>query len=121
MFIIDCIPIKKTPRNNPQVLSYFYSSVLPPGAVVLGDVRKSKVPMIVVSSAPLAERKAALRKQDFQLKPLRKVLIPYPVVSELRLAFLKFLADYYFVPIGYFIALALPPARVLESSSFQKA
>lgn len=120
MYIIDCIPIKKIPRGHPQVLSYFYASALPAGAVVLGEIRTSKVPMLVVASARVSERKAAIRKQEFQLKPLHKPLFDYPVISESYISFLKLLADYFFVPVSYFAALALPPARVLESPTFQK-
>ena len=119
MYIIDVIPIRKIPRGHPPVLSYFFGTKLPQGAVMIGEIRDHELPMIVIASRPLKEYKATVRTQEFQLKPVKNVLFDTPIFPSHYLSFLKWISDYYFSPISYVVHAATPPAKVFASRSFR--
>ena len=130
MYIIEVIPLTLLPPNVPQILSYFYDPVveisnasgknkpkshygagseLPRGAIVEIDINKRKVNAVVISSSSLEKEKLALKKVDFQIKKLTKVIYEKPQLSDYQLKLASWIARYYFAPLGYTLKTLLPP------------
>src|SRR3989344_5271462 len=101
MYVIEVIPLTMIPPNVPQILSYFFDSELSKGAVVEIQLNKRKVPAIVISSSSLEKEKLALKKVDFQIKKLTKVIYKDPQVSDYQLKLAVWIARYYYAPLGY--------------------
>jgi len=76
--------------------------------------------MVGISSTPLKEKKAVVRAQEFQLKPITKILFDTPIMPPHYLSFLAWLADYCFSPLSFVFAAAFPPVRILLSPTFGK-
>ncbi|HXK40652.1 MAG TPA: primosomal protein N' [Candidatus Paceibacterota bacterium] len=108
MYIIEVIPLTILPPNVPQILSYFSDSELPKGAVVEISLNKRKVNAVVISSSSLEKEKLSLKKVDFQIKKLTKVLYEDPQVSDYQLKLAVWLARYYYSPLGYTLKTILP-------------
>ena len=53
MFIIEVIPLTALPPQVPQLLSYFFTKILPVGSVVEVLIGKRKVLAILTSSSPI--------------------------------------------------------------------
>ena len=108
MYVIEVIPLTMIPPNVPQILSYFFDSELSKGAVVEIQLNKRKVPAIVISSSSLEKEKLALKKVDFQIKKLTKVIYKDPQVSDYQLKLAVWIARYYYAPLGYTLKTILP-------------
>lgn len=109
MFIVEVIPLTILPPNVPQILSYFFDQELQKGAIVEISLNKRKVRAVVVSSSSLEKKKLALKKVDFQIKKLNRVLYDKPQVSDYQLKIAVWLAKYYYAPLGYTLKTILPP------------
>ena len=109
MHIIEVIPLTMLPTNVPQILSYFFDSELSKGAIVEIPLNKRKVSAVVISSSSLEKEKLALKKVDFQIKKLLKVVRKDPQVSDYQLKLAVWTAKYYCAPLGYTLKTLLPP------------
>src|SRR3989344_3198449 len=109
MYIIEVIPLTILPPNVPQILSYFSDSELPKGAVVEISLNKRKVNAVVISSSSLEKEKLSLKKVDFQIKKLTKVIYEDPQISDYQIRIAAWLAKYYYSPLGYTLKTILPP------------
>jgi len=108
MYIVEVIPLTILPPNIPQILSYFFDNELPKGAVVEVLMNKRKVKAVVVSSNPIERQKLSLKKVDFQIKKLTRVLYEDPQVSDYQLKIATWMAKYYHAPLGYTLKTILP-------------
>ena len=108
MYILDVIPTIKIPKTDLQVLSYFSSVSLPPGALVRMPVGKQQLNAVVLGAQPLSEQKFALKKSGYQIKNIAKVLSEKPVLNKHQIALLQQCADYYMVPLPIFLKTFLP-------------
>src|SRR3989344_928478 len=108
MFIIDVIPLTILPQNVPQILSYFHDQILAKGSVVEVLVGNRKIKAVVISSSPLAEQKASLKKTLFQLKKISAELEPEPQISQAQFRIALWMAKYYYAPLGYCLKTVLP-------------
>lgn len=109
MYIIEVIPLTILPPNVPQILSYFHDSELLKGAIVEISLNKRKIKAVVISSNSLEKQKLSLKKVDFQIKKITKVLNDKPQVSDYQLKIAVWLAKYYYAPLGYTLKTILPP------------
>lgn len=108
MHIIEVIPLTMLPPNVPQILSYFFNSELSKGAIVEIPLNKRKVPAVVISSSSLEKEKLALKKIDFQIKKLTRVIFENPKVSDYQLKLAVWIARHYYSPLGYTLKTILP-------------
>ena len=135
MFIVEIIPLTLLPPNVSQILSYFFDPVrskiplgegtsadhafqagrtsngtgLPKGAIVEVAINKRKVKAVVILSSPIEKQKLTLKKVDFQIKKINKVLFEDPQVSDYQLKLAVWIAKYYYAPLGYTLKTILPP------------
>jgi len=109
MYIIEVIPLTLLPSNVPQILSYFHGDKLSNGAVVEILINRRKVKAVVISSNSLEKEKLALKKVDFQIKKIARVLYEKPQINDYQLRIAVWLAKYYYAPLGYTLKTLLPP------------
>jgi len=108
MYIVEVIPLTILPAHVPQILSYFYVEELPKGAIVEILLNNRKVKAVVISSNSLEKQKLSLKKVDFQIKKLTKVIYEKPQISDYQLKLAVWLAKYYYAPLGYTLKTLLP-------------
>lgn len=109
MHIIEVIPLTVLPPNIPQILSYFHDKNLDKGSVVEILMRNRKVTAVVIGSQTLEEGKMMLRKSDFQLKKLHRVLDDKSLVSDNQFKIAIWLSKNYFSSLGQSLKVTLPP------------
>src|SRR3989344_8474508 len=109
MYIVEVIPLTLLPPNVPQILSYFSGLELSKGAIVEIPLNKRKVRAVVISSNSIEKNKLSLKKVDFQIKKINKVLFETPQISTYQLKLAVWLAKYYYSPLGYTLKTILPP------------
>ncbi|OGN03700.1 MAG: primosomal protein N' [Candidatus Yanofskybacteria bacterium RIFCSPHIGHO2_01_FULL_43_42] len=109
MYVIEVIPLTLLPPNVPQILSYFFDRKLQKGAIVEIPLNKRKIKAVVISSNSLEKEKLSLKKVDFQIKKLTKVIYDNPQISDYQLKIAVWIAKYYYSPLGYTLKTILPP------------
>jgi len=108
MFIISVIPLTNIPRSQPQIFSYFYKSNLIKGSIVEIPLRCRNVMAVVLNSDSISSRKAALKKADFILKPINKVISSKQIVPPLFFLLTDFISRYYFYSVSLCLKIILP-------------
>ena len=108
MFIINVIPLTNIPRSQPQIFSYFFKLDLIKGSVVEIPLGRRNVMAIVLNSASVSSKKAILKKADFVLKPINKVISSRQIVPPLFFLLANFISRYYFYPISLCLKIILP-------------
>src|SRR3989344_627322 len=108
MYVIEVIPLTLLPPNVPQILSYFFNLELSKGAIVEIPLNKRKVRAVVLSSNSIEKNKLSLKKVDFQIKKINKVLFETPQISDYQLKLAVWLTKYYYAPLGYTLKTILP-------------
>lgn len=109
MFIVDIIPLTNLPITNPQVLSYYSMSDLPTGAVVEIMLGNQKLNGIVYKTVPLTQRKALLKKVDFSLKKIQKIIYPHKLIPDYLISLANFISQYYFASLSLSLKIISPP------------
>ncbi len=117
MYILDVIPTIKIPKIDLQVLSYFSSASLTPGALVRVPVGRQQLNAVVLGAQPLGEQKFALKKSSYQIKNIAKVLSEEPVLNARQIALLQYCADYYMSPLPIFLKTFLPNYLIAKKTS----
>lgn len=117
MHIIEAIPLTPLPQNSPQLLSYFFERPLNKGSLIEAALGRRQVKALVVSSTPLEELKGTLKKTDFQLKGITKILDEKSKVSSFQLSLAAWLARYYYAPLGQALKAVLPSYFSLKKYS----
>ncbi len=113
MRLIDVIPVTKIPHTQTQILSYFFSSNLAPGSLVLIPLGKRKEIGVVLASRDID--KMQIKKADFSLRNIIKVIDEKPILTNQQIELALFLGHYYFASPGLFLKMALP--KILNPKS----
>ncbi|MBX4211580.1 MAG: hypothetical protein KW806_02195, partial [Candidatus Yanofskybacteria bacterium] len=117
MYIVEAIPLTPLPQNSPQLLSYFFNRPLTKGSLIEAALGNRQVKALVVSSTPLEEIKGIIKKTDFQLKGITKILDEKPKVSSFQLSLAAWLARHYYAPLGQALKAVLPSYFSLKKYS----
>lgn len=108
MYLISVIPAAKIPLPAPQILTYFTAHELPIGSLVSVPLSKKTVAGVVIETKNLSGQKMALRRADFELKGVAKILTPLPALDEKQLQLAQWIHRYYWCPLGAVIKMMLP-------------
>jgi len=120
MYVINVIPLVALPRNQAQILSYFYIKSLPSGTVVEIPLRNKKIRGIVFNSKPLSSQKLALKKlSDFETKKINKVIFKKPILSKSQIDIALWLSSYYYSPLSLALKNVLPPFWNIKKYNIQ--
>ncbi|KKS67358.1 MAG: Primosomal protein N [Parcubacteria group bacterium GW2011_GWC2_42_6] len=105
MFIIDILPLTKTPHTQPQILSYFYSSNLTIGTLVEIPLGRRKEYGIVLDSHPAADFRQEIKKAAYELKSISRLIFAEPILTPQQIQLTLFLGQYYFTSPGMFLKM----------------
>jgi primosomal protein N' len=108
MYLIDVIPTIKIPHTQPQILSYFFSAPLATGALVQIPLGKRKETGVVLDSHPVDEYKQEIKKADFELRHIAKVISAQPLLTSRQIELTVWLGQYYFASPGIFAKMMIP-------------
>jgi len=94
-----------------EELSYFTSQKLVKGSLVLVPLKKKDTKAIVFSQKEVKDLKQEIKKADFALKPILKVVEKSPLLNEQQLELSKWISDYYFASWGKTLKLFLAASK----------
>lgn len=120
MYLIDIIPLTKIPHTLPQILSYFYSAEVTPGALVQIPLGRRQEKGIVISSRNIADYKMEIKNAGFELKNLSKIISAEKVLTKRQIELALFLGQYYFCSPGIFAKMMLAYRGPSEEKSTPK-
>ncbi len=103
--IVEVVPITKV--GNKETLSYFTAQAVAPGAIVEIPLRNKLVAGLVVSTAPAADLKSALRHADHKLKKIKRIRSAQ-LLAPAFLAAAREAADWQAYPLGALLTSLLP-------------
>ena len=106
MRLIDVIPLTKIPHTQAQVLSYFFNADLASGSLVLIPLGKRKETGVVLASRAID--KMQIKKADFSLRNIIRVITPKPALTNRQIELALYLGRYYLASPGIFLKMALP-------------
>ncbi len=110
MYILDVIPLVLIPRNQDQILSYFFDRPLPFGTVAAVPFNRRLIKAVVIGSDTLKARKLIYKKGvDFEMKNISKVLLAEPAVTDWQIKIASYLSAYYYASLGLCLKTVLPP------------
>jgi primosomal protein N' len=105
MYIVTVIPIQK--GINKENLTYFYSSEIKIGSIVLVPIRKRNIDAIVIDIEEVKNLKSEIKEKDYQIKKILKVKGDSPFTKSFFLACEK-MKDYTISSTGLIINNLLP-------------
>lgn len=109
MYLLRIAPLTTIPLPHEQVLDYFSSRDLPPGALVEVALNRRKVVGVVLGSALLAAMKARLRKGvPYQVSRIGRVVSAEPVLTTQQLELAHWMAKCFWAPLGKVFRAMLP-------------
>jgi primosomal protein N' (replication factor Y) len=109
MYLLKVIPATKIPLPSPQILTYFSAREIPKGGLVFVPIHKRQAIGVVIDSKKLNSQKMDIRKADFELRPIKKIVSPEPFLNEKQIDFAIWMSEYYYCAIGPVIKTMLPP------------
>lgn len=114
MFIASVVPLKRIPRGIPQILSYFSLKPIEPGVLVMARIRAKDVLAIVISCEDAKNRKIEIKKSDFELRPIGKIVFPEPVLTKQQIEIAFWISNYYIEPLSLVFKTIAPepPAKI---------
>jgi primosomal protein N' (replication factor Y) len=108
LFLLRVIPATKIPLPAPQILTYFSAQELLPGSLVSVPVHNRKATGVVLECEKINGQKMALRKAEFELRGISKIISAEPVVADKQIQLAKWISEYYYCPLGSILKLMLP-------------
>lgn len=116
MFIIDVIPLTRLPRHLPQTLSYFSSNEIKKGVLVMIKIRNKETPGIVINCDNAKERRIEIKRKDFEMKPISKIISNIPILNEKQIQLALWMAKYYLEPLTFVFKSIAPklPKKIVR-------
>jgi len=119
MFLTEVIPLTKIPRRRTEPFFYFTSQKLKRGFLVSILLRKKEVLAIVISQRSIRETKLELKMADYQLKPIKEVLICQEIIGFPFLDLVQWISGYYFSSLSNSLLLFLPQ-KIVKKIVFER-
>jgi len=112
--IIEIIPLIRLPFQAPDTFSYFSKFKIKPGSLVLVEFKKKKVFGYVFKVENLEKKRAFLKEEKLQLKPVLKIINskPYFFNNQLKLAF--WLKNYACLSLASAVSLFFPYKKIFQ-------
>ena len=108
MYLVEVVPLTKIPMQKPQVLSYFSSQPFPAGSLVSAPLGKRYEKAMVIETHQIKDHKMEIKKAEYELRPIKKVLSPEPIVTKHQIKLSLWLSQYYFTSPGLFMKMMIP-------------
>jgi len=110
MFLVETIPLIKISDPRAEILTYFSSKKPPVGGLVLIKIGNKDTKAIVRDIKPLEQHKIEVKKSQFKLKPILKILTNSSVITNRQMELAFFISQFYLYPLGICLKLFLPNA-----------
>lgn len=117
MYLISVYPIAQLPPQLRGPFSYFTKIFIQPGAIVEVTLHKKKVPALVVFSEKITLNKTAIKKNNYTLKKINRVISPKTSFHPLLLEIAKESGSYYLESFGSILKLFLPSMLLSQPAS----
>lgn len=108
MRLLEVIPATRIPLSQPQIYTYYTSLDITKGSLVLVPLNRRDVEGIVLESRDLAHEKIAIKHLGYELRAASKVLFKEKFLSDRQIELVKWLADYYNIPLGMALKVVMP-------------
>lgn len=118
MYIIETVPLTNLPLSAPQVLTYFSSSDIAKGSLLIVSLRNRKVKGICLKSTPLRERKQEVKEKKFKLSAIEEVLTKNPALTPEQIELAFWVHQHYIAPLGTCLRLFLPKSYLNRRKPF---
>jgi len=119
MFLVEAIPLIKISDPEAETLTYFSREKPPIGGLVLIKIGNKDTKAIVRDIKPLEENKIEVKKSQFKLKPVIKILTNSPVITSRQMELAIFISQFYLFSLGICLKLFLPKA-ILKRKKIQE-
>jgi len=118
MFIISVIPLTKIPRPAPQTFDYFASDKISVGGIVQIRIAHRSLLAVVVSCAPVEQKKQSIKKSSFQIKPVEKIINANAAIPEHHIELVLWTGSYFYSSLGLTMKALLPKAFARPTKKF---
>lgn len=118
MYILDVVPLTKILDPSLQTLTYFSAEKLPLSSVAAVPLHRRTENALVVHCEPIAAQKLTLKKAEFSLRPVIKVITKEPLLFTWQIALARYLAQYYISPLGMIMRLFIPRSIARRKKPF---
>ena len=118
MYIVSVIPLIKIPRPAPQLLDYFAAEKINSGGIVQIRVGTRTVLGIVVTCAPVSQKKQQIKISRFKLKSIEEAINRDSIIPPEHLKLILWTAAYFYSPLGLTARSLLPRAFVRPTKKF---
>lgn len=108
MYIVTAIPLDYIPKEAGETFSFFSVQLLTKGSLIEANIKKRLVKLLITEINPLKDYKASLRKSDFALSPVSKVLWETPFLQDIHYEIARYLSSYYNESLGSYLKLIFP-------------
>ena len=81
--------------------------------MVLVPLRKKGIPAVVTRIQNITGQKMAIRKADFELRAILKIISAEPILDKKQLELAKWISEYYWAPLGAVIKTMIPDKKQL--------
>lgn len=113
MFVVSAALLQRIPRPANQFLSYLSQSSIAPGTVISVPLRRRNVQAVVFDCQE--PDKQEIKRADFTLKPIDKIISPFPLLEKWQLRLCWWLSEYYYCSPGSFLKMMLPKGALNKS------
>jgi primosomal protein N' len=107
-FIIDIIPLIRLPSKASDFFSYFSKKKIRPGNIVLVEFKKRKIFGYVWQVESIEKRRKFLKEEKLELKPVLKIVNPYPLIFSYQIKLAFWLKNYYNISFSTALSLFFP-------------
>jgi|GEM_PF-1093707 len=120
MFLVNVIPIAYLPRSQNKTLVYFSSQRQEIYSLVFIPFGRRKTEALVLSCEEI-QSKIAIKKAEFQIKPLGKTINPNPIIHQKQWELFDWLSNYYFNPLTSLLKYSLPSLNLLKQINIKNS
>lgn len=113
MQLVDVVPLANIARPNPQTFTYYYRDALARFSLVEVAIGKRKYAALVIASRNIKSQKAEVRKADFLLRPLLRVIHSDAVLFEWQFALASWMSEYYWFSLGVIVKKFIPSSLLV--------
>ncbi|MCX8016085.1 MAG: primosomal protein N' [Patescibacteria group bacterium] len=118
MFLVSVIPITYLPRSQNKPLSYFSLKKLAPLSLVFVSFGNRKTEALVIKCEEI-KSKIAIKKAEFQIKPIEKIINPNPIITPQQWELLKMASIWYYNPLSSLLKNIISPIQLFENLSIK--
>ncbi len=115
MYLNEVVPLLNLPRSQPQFLSYFSAEAQQLGVLANIQVGRAKTLGLITKSESISD-KISIKKAEFNLKPLGTLYNSNPIITQQQWNLIKWLSEYYFLPLSGLLKIALPNKAILKKT-----